>query len=95
MKYLLFRKRGHVAMFYVQTTRVICIKYENQPYIPNSAAFLFSMDVMKITDVRGRGVNGKDEGTRLPGGGGGGGGGVGTWVFRGVHTFVIRIKKYP
>ena len=52
-------------MFYFQTTRVICIKYENQPYIPNSAAFLFSMDVMKITDVRGRSVNGKDEGTRL------------------------------
>ena len=25
---------------------------------------------------------------------GGGGGGV-TWVFRGVHTFVIKIKKYP
>ena len=22
-------------------------------------------------------------------------GGGGTWVFRGVHTFVIRIKKYP
>ena len=30
----------------------------------------------------------------IPGGGGGGGGG-GTWVFRGVHTFVIKIKKYP
>ena len=26
---------------------------------------------------------------------GGGGGGGGTWVFRGVHTFVIKIKKYP
>ena len=25
----------------------------------------------------------------------GGGGGGGTWVFRGVHTFVIKIKKYP
>ena len=24
-----------------------------------------------------------------------GGGGGGTWVFRGVHTFVIKIKKYP
>ena len=23
------------------------------------------------------------------------GGGGGTWVFRGVHTFVIKIKKYP
>ena len=22
-------------------------------------------------------------------------GGGGTWVFRGVHTFVIKIKKYP
>ena len=21
--------------------------------------------------------------------------GGGTWVFRGVHTFVIKIKKYP
>ena len=31
--------------------------------------------------------------TSLPGGGGGGGGG--TWVFRGAHTFVIKIKKYP
>ena len=29
----------------------------------------------------------------IPGGGGGGGGG--TWVFRGAHTFVIKIKKYP
>ena len=29
------------------------------------------------------------------GGGGGGGGGVGTWVFRGVHTLVIKMKKYP
>ena len=26
---------------------------------------------------------------------GGGGGGGGTWVFRGAHTFVINIKKYP
>ena len=25
----------------------------------------------------------------------GGGGGGGTWVFRGAHTFVIKIKKYP
>ena len=24
-----------------------------------------------------------------------GGGGGGTWVFRGAHTFVIKIKKYP
>ena len=33
---------------------------------------------------------------KVPGGGGGGGGGGGcTWVFRGVHTFVIKIKKYP
>ena len=30
-----------------------------------------------------------------PGGGGGGGGGGGTWVFRGAHTLVIKIKKYP
>ena len=27
--------------------------------------------------------------------GGGGGGGGGTWVIRGVHTLVIKIKKYP
>ena len=26
---------------------------------------------------------------------GGGGGGWGTWIFRGAHTFVIKIKKYP
>ena len=26
---------------------------------------------------------------------GGGGGGGGTWVFRGAHTLVIKIKKYP
>ena len=52
-------------MFYFQTTRVICIKYEKQPFIPNSAVFLFSVDVMKITDVRGRSVNGKDDATRL------------------------------
>ena len=24
-----------------------------------------------------------------------GGGGGGTWVFRGAHTFVIKIKRYP
>ena len=29
------------------------------------------------------------------GGPGGGGGGEGTCVLRGVHTFVIKIKKYP
>ena len=30
---------------------------------------------------------------RNPGGGGGGGGG--TWVYRGAHKLVIKIKKYP
>ena len=34
--------------------------------------------------------NVKSERQKSPGGGGGG-----TWVFRGVHTFVIKIKKYP
>ena len=29
------------------------------------------------------------------GGGGGGGGGWGTWVFRGAHTLVIKIKNTP
>ena len=29
-----------------------------------------------------------------PGGGGWGGGGV-TWIFRGAHTLVIKIEKYP
>ena len=30
---------------------------------------------------------------KMPRGGGVGGGG--TWVFRGAHTLVIKIKKYP
>ena len=72
-----------------------CLKFVRTQEVPALSCALGELQYRHLIPFQMLADQAFDKTVRLIARGGGGGGGGGTWVFRGVHTFVIKINKYP